>query len=148
VLIVIDELLGFAKLLRLPPLAVGIGIYLPMSATLPVVIGAVIGHWYDSWAARTRNPEYAKRLAVLIASGMIVGESLWGVINAALVSATSKDAPLGLVPAEFAAANAIGVALFALLIVVLYAWIVRRAKAAPSGPPIEPLASQDIAGPR
>ena len=43
VVIVIDELLGLRKGLRLPPLAVGIGIYLPMSATLPVVIGAVIG---------------------------------------------------------------------------------------------------------
>src|SRR5205085_8959716 len=90
-LIVLDEVLGFFKLLRIPPLAVGIGIYLPMSATLAVVIGAVIGHWYDGWAKRTRNPEYSKRLAVLVASGMIVGESLWGVINAALVSATNKD---------------------------------------------------------
>jgi putative OPT family oligopeptide transporter len=134
VLIAIDEVLGFAKLLRLPPLAVGIGIYLPMSATLPVVIGAVIGHWYDGWAARTRNPEYAKRLAVLIASGMIVGESLWGVINAGLVSATNKDTPLGLVPANFAPANVVGLAAFALLIAVLYDWIMRRAKAAPPAP--------------
>jgi putative OPT family oligopeptide transporter len=147
-LVVVDEVLGLAKLLRLPPLAVGIGIYLPMSATLPVVIGAAIGHWYDGWATRTHNPEYAKRLAVLIASGMIVGESLWGVINAGLVSATNKDAPLGLVPADFAAANLIGVALFVLLIVALYAWIMRRAKAAAPVRQAEPLASQDIAGPR
>ena len=41
--ILLDELLGRAKMLRLPPLAVGIGIYLPMAVTLPVVIGAVIG---------------------------------------------------------------------------------------------------------
>ncbi|MBV9570926.1 MAG: oligopeptide transporter, OPT family [Alphaproteobacteria bacterium] len=146
VLIVIDEVLGLAKLLRLPPLAVGIGIYLPMSATLPVVIGAVIGHWYDGWTKRTNNPEYAKRLAVLIASGMIVGESLWGVINAGLVSATNKDAPLGLVPADFAAANIIGVALFALLIAALYGWIMRRAKAAPV-PKVEAV-QPEIAGPR
>jgi ABC-type xylose transport system permease subunit len=146
VLIVIDELLGLAKLLRLPPLAVGIGIYLPMSATLPVVIGAVIGHWYDSWAGRTQNPEYAKRLAVLIASGMIVGESLWGVINAGLVSATNKDAPLGLVPADFAVANIIGVALFVVLIVALYGWIMRRAKAAPAALQVE--TTPDIASPR
>src|SRR4051812_33410731 len=37
-LILLDEVLGRLKWLRLPPLAVGIGIYLPMSATLPVVI--------------------------------------------------------------------------------------------------------------
>ncbi|HWA02990.1 MAG TPA: oligopeptide transporter, OPT family [Rhizomicrobium sp.] len=128
-LIAIDELLGAAKLLRLPPLAVGIGIYLPMSATLPVVIGAVIGHWYDGWAKGTKSPEYSKRLAVLIASGMIVGESLWGVINAGLVSATSKDAPLALVPADFGPANAVGLAAFAVLIAALYGWIMRRARA-------------------
>jgi hypothetical protein len=143
---VIDEVLGLAKLLRLPPLAIGIGIYLPMSATLPVVIGAVIGHWYDGWATRTRNPEYAKRLAVLIASGMIVGESLWGVVNAGLVSATNKDAPLALVPAEFAAANIVGVALFVVLIAVLYGWIMRRARLARPAPQVE--AIPDIASPR
>ncbi|HEY4115293.1 MAG TPA: oligopeptide transporter, OPT family [Rhizomicrobium sp.] len=148
VLIVIDEALGFAKLLRLPPLAVGIGIYLPMSATLPVVIGAIIGHWYDTWAARQRNPEYSKRLAVLIASGMIVGESLFGVVLAGLIVALSKDTPLGLVPATFAWTNWIALALFVILIAALYAWIMRRAKAAPPAAPVEPLESQDIAGPR
>ena len=35
------------KKLRIPPLAVGIGIYLPMSATFAVVVGAIISHWYD-----------------------------------------------------------------------------------------------------
>ena len=51
-LILLDETLGRAKKLRLPPLAVGIGIYLPMAAVLPVVIGAVIGFFYDRWADR------------------------------------------------------------------------------------------------
>src|SRR6185437_3922564 len=39
-LIVLDEVLGAMKKLRIPPLAVGIGIYLPMSATFAVIIGA------------------------------------------------------------------------------------------------------------
>src|SRR4051812_10325766 len=39
-LVVLDELLGVMKKLRIPPLAVGIGIYLPMSATFAVIIGA------------------------------------------------------------------------------------------------------------
>jgi putative OPT family oligopeptide transporter len=127
VLCALDELLGARKLLRLPPLAVGIGIYLPMSATLPVVIGAVIGHAYDRWASRSRNPAYAKRLAVLVASGMIVGESLFGVVLAGLIVALSSDAPLALVPADFAWANWIALAAFAGLIVILYGWMMRRA---------------------
>jgi putative OPT family oligopeptide transporter len=128
VLIIVDELLGVFKWLRLPPLAIGIGIYLPMSATLPVVIGAVIGHFYDVWASRTKDPQYSKRLAVLIASGMIVGESLFGVVLAGLIVAFSTDAPLGLVPADFTWANTIGVVLFVLFIAALYAWIMRRAR--------------------
>jgi len=135
VLVLIDELLGFLKWLRLPPLAIGIGIYLPMSATLPVVIGAIIGHWYDLWARRTKNPEYSKRLAVLIASGMIVGESLFGVVLAGLIVALSSDAPLALVPADFQWMNWIALGLFAALIVILYGWIMRRAKAAPAPTP-------------
>jgi len=129
-LVVLDEMLGLAKLLRLPPLAVGIGIYLPMSATLPVVLGAVIGHWYDGWAKRARDPEYAKRLAVLVASGMIVGESLFGVVLAGLIVALSSDAPLALVAADYPWANLIGPVTFAALIVILYSWMMRRARAA------------------
>jgi putative OPT family oligopeptide transporter len=130
VLVGIDEVLGKCKRLRLPPLAVGIGIYLPMSATLPVVIGAVLGHFYDRWAARTQDPERAKRLCVLIASGLIVGESLFGVVLAGLIVGTSRDAPLGLVGADFAPAPWIGVAAFAGLIAWLFAWMrVRMAKA-------------------
>ena len=128
VLVAVDEFLGARKWLRLPPLAVGIGIYLPMSATLPVVIGSVIGHWYDGRVARTRNPEHGKRLGVLVASGMIVGESLFGVLLAGLIVAFSTDAPLGLVSADFAPANWIGVAAFALLIAMLYSWMLRRAR--------------------
>ena len=130
VIVVIDELLGAARKLRLPPLAVGIGIYLPMSATLPVVIGAVIGHWYDRRALRHANPEHAKRLGVLVASGMIVGESLFGVLIAGLIVAFSTDAPLALVPADFALANRVGVFAFVALIAVLYSWMIRRSSKA------------------
>jgi putative OPT family oligopeptide transporter len=126
--IMVDEFLAWRKWLRLPPLAVGIGIYLPMSATLPVVIGSVIGHWYDRRALRAANPEHARRLGVLVASGMIVGESLFGVLLAGLIVTFSTDAPLALVSADFAPANWTGLAAFALLIAVLYGWMIRRSQ--------------------
>jgi putative OPT family oligopeptide transporter len=125
-LIVIDAGLGAMKLLRIPPLAVGIGIYLPMSATFAVVVGAVVGHWYNQRAARSANPARAERLGVLVASGLIVGESLFGVFNDALVYAFNKDAPLALVSATFAPANLLGVGAFIALIVLLYGWMLRR----------------------
>ena len=128
-IIAIDEALGAAKRLRIPPLAVGIGIYLPMSATFAVVVGAVIGHWYNRRAERMRAPERAERLGVLVASGMIVGESLFGVLNAGLIVGFSNEAPLALVPAGFAPANLLGVAAFVTLIALLYGWMIRRAAA-------------------
>jgi hypothetical protein len=104
------------------------GIYLPASVTLPVVVGAVIGHFYDRWTKRTKDPEHSKRLAVLVASGMIVGESLFGVLNAGLIVALNNGAPLALVPEDFGPAPIIGWLSFGVLIVLLYGWMMRRAK--------------------
>jgi len=68
-----------------------------------------------------------RRLGVLVASGMIVGESLFGVLLAGLIVAFSTDAPLGLVPDNFAPAPYVGLAAFAALILVLYGWMMRKA---------------------
>ena len=119
--IAVDELLGKAGKLRLPPLGVGLGVYLPMSVTLPVTIGAVVGFAYDRWADRARDPELAKRMGVLTATGMIVGESLWGVGFAGIVYLTNKETPLALVGDGFASVALVGgTLLFALLTWVMY----------------------------
>jgi putative OPT family oligopeptide transporter len=128
--ILLDEMLRLGKRMAVPPLAVGIGIYLPMSATFGVVIGAIVGHWYERRAERMPAPARAQRLGVLVASGLIVGESLFGVLNAGLIVALSNDAPLALVAADFAAANAIGVVSFAAIVFVLYRWMLQRSRAA------------------
>jgi putative OPT family oligopeptide transporter len=119
--ILADELLGKAGKLRLPPLGVGLGVYLPMSVTLPVTIGAVVGFAYDRWADRARDPELAKRMGVLTATGMIVGESLWGVGFAGIVYLTNQETPLALVGDGFAGVALVGgTVLFAVLTWVMY----------------------------
>jgi putative OPT family oligopeptide transporter len=128
-LVVLDEVMGVLKKLRLPPLAVGIGIYLPMSATFAVIIGAVLAHWYDGRGSTMPNPERSQRLGTLVASGLIVGESIWGVINAGLIVGFSKDAPIALVPENFAPAPWLGVLGFVGIIVWLYGWMLRRSRA-------------------
>jgi len=128
-LILLDTTLGAMKKLRIPPLAVGIGIYLPMSATFAVVVGAVLSHWYDARARAMPNPARAERLGTLVASGLIVGESLWGVLNAGLIVGFSKDAPIGLVPDDFAAAPWLGLAGFVAAVAWLYGWMLRRSAA-------------------
>ncbi|WP_373928392.1 oligopeptide transporter, OPT family [Sphingomonas aerolata] len=119
--IALDELLGKAGKLRLPPLGVGLGVYLPMAVTLPVTIGAVVGYAYDRWADRARDPELARRMGVLTATGMIVGESLWGVGFAGIVYLTNQETPLALVGEAFVPIALVGgTLLFALLTWVMY----------------------------
>jgi putative OPT family oligopeptide transporter len=128
-LVILDAALGAMKKLRIPPLAVGIGIYLPMSATFAVIVGAVLAHWYDGRGRTMPNPDRAQRLGTLVASGLIVGESIWGVINAGLIVAFSKDAPIALVPEDFGLAPWLGVIGFVGSIVWLYGWMLRRSAA-------------------
>jgi putative OPT family oligopeptide transporter len=124
-LIVLDEVLRrTTKSAHLSPLAVGLGIYLPTSATLMVVVGALAGSFYDKRAERTAKPEAVKQLGVLLASGMIVGEGLIGVLIAAIVAFSGKDAPLALVGDDFAnAAVWIGGAAFVAAMLILYRWV-------------------------
>ncbi|MBA3646704.1 MAG: oligopeptide transporter, OPT family [Gemmatimonadaceae bacterium] len=129
-LILLDTLMGVMKKLRIPPLAVGIGIYLPMSATFAVIIGAVLAHWYDKKTSTMPNPERAQRLGTLVASGLIVGESMWGVILAGLIVASSKEFPIALVPEDFALAPWLGVIAFVAIVVWLYGWMLRRSRVA------------------
>ena len=117
--VIVDELLRASKRGSLPPLAVGMGIYLPMSLTLLIPVGAFIGYIYNKWAARAPDPAFAERLGVLMATGLIVGESLFGVAFAAIVGATDNDTPLALVK-EFAWAVPLGLVAFAGSIAWLY----------------------------
>ncbi|HET7631818.1 MAG TPA: oligopeptide transporter, OPT family [Gemmatimonadaceae bacterium] len=132
-LILMDEALGGLKKLRIPPLAVGIGIYLPMSATFAVVVGAILAHWYEGRVKSMPDPERASRLGTLVASGLIVGESLWGVANAGLIVGLVKEAPIGLVSATFAPAPLLGVLGFVLAIAYLYRWMLQRSRAVRPG---------------
>ena len=131
-LIAIDETLRRTTArFALPPLAVGLAIYLPSAVTTPVVVGAVVGWFYDRWAQKGARPEAAKRMGVLLASGLIVGESLFSVALAGLIVATGKGEPLGLVTDFERPSMFIGILVAAGLIAVLYRWT--RAKAESEG---------------
>lgn len=108
--IVVDFLLSKSTLnIRIPALAIGMGIYLPPTITMPLVIGAVL-----SWIIHRKVRDYATRKTcnekelqkaveqkgALIASGLIVGESLVGVLMAVIIvisiSSGGSDAPLSI----------------------------------------------------
>ena len=129
VVIFIDEILGFLKVLRIPPLAVGIGMYLPTDVTTPVVLGAVIGYFYNRAVEKRENGDMAKRFGILLACGFIVGESLLGILNAGAIVATNNPAPIAIVGEEFAPyAPYVGVAVFALLLLLSYLWVARQSR--------------------
>lgn len=103
--------------LTLPPLAVGMGIYLPPSLEMPLVMGSVLSYFVGRFLwkrAKERageelageDVEQCNRRGVLFASGLIVGESLIGVIIAVIIvfSVTSggSDAPLQIFGDDFA----------------------------------------------
>lgn len=116
VAIVVNLILkGTTASLSLPPLAIGMGIYLPPALETPLVVGAVIGYFVNRYlrkraAKRAGNladqdVEICNRRGVLFSSGLIVGESIIGVIIAAIIviSVTSggSEAPLQLVGKGF-----------------------------------------------
>ncbi len=117
----------------LPPLAVGMGIYLPPTLEMPLIIGAVMSYFVYQYLhnrALQRSPNNMKedvenctRHGVLFASGLIVGESLVGVIIAIIIvfSVTSggSDAPLAIVGKEFGpTADWLGLLVFIVMIAI------------------------------
>jgi putative OPT family oligopeptide transporter len=130
-IILLDEILArTTKHMRVPPLAVGLGIYLPTQSTLMIVVGAIAGWFFDQRANRTPKPEATKQLGVLLASGLIVGESTIGVVISAIVVFSGVAAPLALVGPGFERPGIIigGVA-FTVIAVMLYRWILRMGAA-------------------
>lgn len=128
VLIIIDELLRkFTDKYSLSPLAAGMGMYLPAALTIVIPIGAILGTFYDKWAAKQSHPEFAKRMGTLLATGLIVGESLFGVINAGIIAAAGGESPLEIFEGG-ASATVVGVVLFIIALTFIYRWTKRTVK--------------------
>lgn len=121
-IVIADEILTHTSRFTLPPLAVGMGMYLPMSLTLIIPLGGLLGYFYNRWAHRTGGDvERKKRLGVLLATGMIVGESLYGVVFAGFVAGTGNDDPFAIFTGnDGTMAEVIGVVAFAAVIMWLY----------------------------
>jgi putative OPT family oligopeptide transporter len=133
--IVLDEVLRRTTPAHLSPLAVGLGVYLPTSTTLMITVGSIAGWLFDRRAARSAQAEGTRQLGVLLASGMLVGEGLMGVVLAALIVFSGKPAPLALVGASFADPSVwLGGGAFVLFILALYGWIERLGAKAAAAP--------------
>lgn len=127
ILVIVDQVLKRnTRSLCLPPLAVGMGIYLPPSVQTPLVVGAVLGYFLRRHMTQKWGEEKAKagfRRGTLFASGLIVGESIVGVVLAGVIVASvtngGSEAPLAIVGKDFAdTAEYLGLAVFAAALVI------------------------------
>lgn len=143
VLVAVDETLRRTTgKLSLPPLGAALAIYLPSDVVTPMVLGAVIGWAYDRWARAKPWGAPAKRLGVLLASGLVVGESLMAVLLAGLSILTNKAAPLAIFGENPTGGHgeALGAAGCAALLLGLYLWtggLARRSEERLAGPHVE-----------
>jgi uncharacterized oligopeptide transporter (OPT) family protein len=72
-------------LMRIPPLAFAVGVYLPLETMTPVFLGGMIRHWVDTrYAAGSRTEDRGRDQGILLSSGFIAGEGLMGVVIAVI----------------------------------------------------------------
>lgn len=93
----------------IPPLAVGMGIYLPASVNMPIFIGTVLSYFcmrhirkrHTDPKIQERELKATDRRGTLLAAGLIVGESIVGVAMAMIIVASialgEGEAPLALI---------------------------------------------------
>lgn len=136
--IIIDKILRRTQKMSLPPLAVGIGIYLPPAVNIPLVIGGILKYIVIQYLTKkyTKNSHKEEKLAsceqrgTLFASGLIVGESIFGVIIAGItvfsVSMGGSENPLALNLTNFHDSKLFALIFFAGVVLYFIKRIVRK----------------------
>lgn len=114
---------------RMPVLAIGLGIYIPISTTIPVVIGAIASYIIEKILLRRYPPtseenkaaaEKGQQSGLILACGIVAGAALMGVILAIPFAITQSTDVLKLVPNSFTPiANILGV----LVMISILIWI-------------------------
>ena len=108
--IIIDEKLQQIGV-RLPVLAVGLGIYLPMSTTTPVVIGGLLSYFINQRLVRRRQGQTQladskvhgrRQQGLLLACGIVAGASIMGVLLAIPFALKQSTDACKLMPDQFA----------------------------------------------
>ncbi len=95
VVVAIDEYLQHRKSsFRVPILAVAIGIYLPFELSVPIFAGGVISYLVKSYQSKkkfsSQQAEDGQRKGLLLASGLITGEALVGILLAVPIVITGR----------------------------------------------------------
>jgi putative OPT family oligopeptide transporter len=107
--IIIDEIVKqFGT--RLPVLAVGLAIYLPMNTTVPVIIGGLLAHiihvrlekiYRDRRVENESNIAAHRHRGLLLACGIVAGASIMGVVLAIPFALKESSDALKLMPDQY-----------------------------------------------
>jgi putative OPT family oligopeptide transporter len=117
-------------MVKIPPLAFALGMYIPQELNVPLVAGGLLAWWVSTRTKdeRLNNARFSR--GTLIASGFIAGGSLFGVLNALLRFANMSWWNITLVNTAWSdshGAEILGVVMFALLFAYAL-WDSMRAK--------------------
>lgn len=93
IFILIDEILKRTSTWRIPVLAVAVGIYMPLEITVPVLLGGIISHFAEKRFKKSKKTkekdlvgsEHVSQRGLLMASGIVAGEALVGILIAVLI---------------------------------------------------------------
>ena len=129
--VIIDEILKKRYKTRLPVLAVGLGIYLPLDSSVPVVIGGLLSHLINHRLGklyhRGRTSDEPKVNAhrhrgLLLSCGIVAGASLMGVVLAIPFAIKQSSDALKIMPDQFMPFQGV---LSVFVTAILCAWIYR-----------------------
>src|SRR4030095_9800995 len=115
------------------PMLVAVGMYLPLDTTLAIFVGGLIRWFCASRAARggynAAQRTRVENIGILIASGLIAGEALVGVIIAGYVWAKKQPLPTILPNPSY---------LIGLAVLAVMAWVMVYVPLRNAGSPDEP----------
>ena len=126
----LDEILKRTSTWRIPILAVAVGIYMPLEITVPILIGGLISYFSErkvNQSKKVLGKDFetkalrAGQRGLLMASGIVAGEALTGLLIAVLIVffPSVKEAISGLVVSE-GLKMMMGMGLFAFLCFYLF----------------------------
>jgi putative OPT family oligopeptide transporter len=124
--IIMDEyLIRRGSSFRTPVLAVAIGIYLPLELETPILAGGIISFLIQSYHRRKNTPvelvQEGEKRGLLLASGLITGEALMGILIAIPIVILQKSEPLALMEKPIGAWPGI------ILLAFVAAWLYKSA---------------------
>ena len=86
-------------LLRIPPLAFAVGVYLPLYSMTPLFLGGLLRHTVDKkYGSDKDDASKGKDQGILLSSGLIAGEGLMGVVIAVIAVILSRSPKFLVIP--------------------------------------------------